>query len=150
MAYEAKTKPTTMSVEKFLKGVEDKQRREDCFAILDMMKDITKLEPKMWGPAIVGFGEYHYKYASGHEGDCCIIGFSPRKQNLTLYIIPDIIPGFDRYEELMNKLGKYSTGKCCLYIKRLSDVDVPTLKKIIKESFTYEKKKLGARAAGTP
>ncbi len=134
---EIKTKQTDESVKKFLNKVADKKRREDCFAVLEMMEQITKMEPKMWGPSIVGFGTYHYKYESGHEGDMCMIGFSPRKQNLTLYILP----GFAKYEELMKKLGKYKTGKSCLYINKLEDVDTATLKKLIKEGFTYMAKK---------
>lgn len=134
---ELKTKQTKQSVEKFLNSIADKKRREDCFTILEMMKQITRMEPKMWGPSIIGFGNYHYKYESGHEGDMCRIGFSPRKQNLTLYILP----GFANYEELMKKLGKYKTGKSCLYINKLEDVDIATLKKLIKEGFTYMAKK---------
>jgi hypothetical protein len=101
------------------------------------MQKITKEKPKMWGASIVGFGSYHYKYDSGHEGDMCITGFSPRKQNLTLYILP----GFERYELLMSKLGKYKTGKSCLYIKRLADIDEKVLEKLIAESVVYMKKK---------
>jgi len=134
---ELKTKQTDQSVEKFLNTVTDKKRREDSFSVLEMMKQITKMEPKMWGPSIVGFGTYHYKYESGHEGDMCMIGFSPRKQSLTLYILP----GFANYEELMKKLGKYKTGKACLYINKLEDVDIATLKKLIKEGFTYMARK---------
>jgi len=130
---ELKTKQTEQSVEKFLNSIADKKKREDCFTVLEMMKQITKMDPKMWGPSIVGFGTYHYKYESGHEGDMCMIGFSPRKQNLTLYILP----GFGKYKELMKKLGKYKTGKSCLYINKLEDVDIATLKKLIKEGFTY-------------
>jgi hypothetical protein len=94
------------------------------------MKTITKSEPQMWGTSIVGFGSYHFKYKSGREGDWFITGFSPRKQSLTLYIMS----GFGRYDELLNKLGKYKTGKSCLYIKRLEDVDIKVLGKIIRES----------------
>ena len=131
--YELKTKVNKSSVEGFLNSVKDKQKREDSFKILEMMKKITKEEPKMWGPSIVGFGKYHYKYASGHEGDMCIIGFSPRNQSLTLYIMV----GSDKYESLMKKLGKYKTSVACLYIKKLEDVDQKVLKKIIAESFKY-------------
>jgi len=131
--YELKTKVNKSSVEGFLNSVKDKQKREDSFKILEMMKKITNEEPKMWGPSIVGFGKYHYKYASGHEGDMCMIGFSPRKQSLTLYIMV----GSDKYESLMKKLGKYKTSVACLYIKKLEDVDQKVLKKIIAESFKY-------------
>jgi hypothetical protein len=133
---ELKTKVNNASVEKFLNSITDKQKREDSFKILEMMKKITKEEPKMWGPSIVGFGKYHYKYASGHEGDMCITGFSPRKQALTIYILP----GFTRYESLMKKLGKYKTGKSCLYINKLEDVDQKVLTELITESVKWTKK----------
>ena len=127
---EIKTKLNDRSVTHFLNGIPDVQKREDCFALVKLMQGATKAEPKMWGSSIVGFGSYHYAYASGHEGDICLIGFSPRKQNLTLYLTT----GFEPYAELLKKLGKYKTGKACLYIKRLSEVDMPTLQKIIKQS----------------
>lgn len=130
---ELKTKPNDASVEDFLKSIKDKKKREDSFAILELMKEITKAAPKMWGPSIVGFGNYHYKYESGRESDMFLVGFSPRKQSLTIYIMP----GFDRYQELMNKLGKYKTGKACLYIRKLEDVDVPTLKELVRQSVDY-------------
>jgi len=101
------------------------------------MKKITKEEPKMWGPSIVGFGKYHYKYASGHEGDMCMSGFSPRKEALTIYILP----GFEKNKSLMKKLGKYKTSKSCLYIKRLDDVDTKVLENLIVSSFNYMKEK---------
>jgi len=125
---EAKTKPTSESVEKFLNKVSDEERRADCFAVAKIMEEISGEKPKMWGPSIVGFGSYHYKYASGHEGDWPMMGFSPRKKDLTLYIMR----GFEKHAELMERLGKHSTGKSCLYIKRLSDVHIPTLKKLMK------------------
>ena len=127
---EAKTKPTKASVDKFIKSQPDAQVREDCTVISKLMSEATGEPPKMWGPAIIGFGTYHYKYASGREGDMPIIGFSPRKQNLTLYVWM----GFEEDANLWKKLGKYTTSKSCLYIKRLSDVDLPTLKKLIKAS----------------
>jgi hypothetical protein len=127
---EMKTKPTQASVKEFLNQITDKERRDDCFAVVKIMEEITGDKPKMWGPSIVGFGTYHYKYASGREGDWPVTGFSPRKKDLTLYIMM----GFEKHTELMQKLGKHSTGKSCLYIKRLSDVHVPTLKKLIKKS----------------
>ena len=130
---ELKTKVSKASVEKFLNSVKGEQKREDSFKILDMMKKITKEDPKMWGPSIVGFGKYHYKYASGHEGDMCIAGFSPRKEALTIYILP----GFDKYESLMRKLGKIKTGKSCLYIKKLDDVDTKVLTELIIQSVKY-------------
>jgi len=127
---EAKTKPTNQSVEDFLNQISDPGRRADCFVVAKIMEEITGEKPKMWGPSIVGFGAYHYKYASGREGDWPLTGFSPRKKDLTLYMMM----GFEKHGELMEKLGKHSVGKSCLYIKRLSDLHVPTLKKLIKVS----------------
>jgi Domain of unknown function (DU1801) len=105
-------------------------------SVKDFLNQITGDKPKMWGPSIVGFGSYYYKYASGHEGEWPIAAFSPRKRDLTLYIMP----GFLLHTELMKQLGKHSTGKCCLYIKRLSDIHLPTLKKLIKGSVKQMKK----------
>ncbi|HEY2962580.1 MAG TPA: DUF1801 domain-containing protein [Pyrinomonadaceae bacterium] len=127
---EAKTKPTEQSVADFLNKIPDAQRREDCFAVAKLMEEITHSKPKMWGPSIVGFGSYHYKYASGREGDWLVTGFSPRKQDLTVYIMM----GFEKHDALMKQLGKHRVGKSCLYIKKLSDIHVPTLKKLIKAS----------------
>src|SRR6476646_9854543 len=127
---EAKTKPTNESVEDFLNRIPEAERREDCFAVAKMMEEITGEKPKMWGPSIVGFGSYHYKYGSGREGDWMMTGFSPRKKDLTLYLMM----GFEKHTELIEKLGKCSHAKSCLYIKRLSDIHVPTLKKLIKVS----------------
>lgn len=127
---ELKTKETNASVDKFLNQVSDETRREDCFRIAQMMEEITGHEPKMWGSSIVGFGSYHYKYASGREGDWPIAAFSPRKQDLTIYIMPSIAS----FSDLMQQLGKHRSAKSCLYIKRLSDVHVPTLKKLIRQS----------------
>jgi len=134
---EQKTKPTNVSVAQFLKSVADEKKRDDSYKVLELMKKITKKKPKMWGPAIVGFGNYHYKYASGHEGDCFVTGFSPRKQALTLYIMA----GFKKYPELMKKLGKFKTGSSCLYIKKLEDIDLKVLKELISESAKYMKEK---------
>ncbi len=127
---ELKTRPTDDSVMKFLNSVGDEKKRADSFKILDLMREVTGEEPRMWGSSIVGFGSYHYKYASGREGDWFVTGFSPRKQSLTLYIMA----GFAEYDELLENLGKYATGKACLYIKKLEDVDMPTLKKLVKFS----------------
>jgi hypothetical protein len=127
---EPKTKATKESVTTFLNKVEDKTRREDCFAVLEMMRDVTKEEPKMWGSSMVGFGRYHYKYESGREGEWPVTGFSPRKGDLTVYIVP----GFDIAPDLMKRLGKYKTGKSCLYIKSLADVDRKVLKQLIDKS----------------
>lgn len=134
---ELKTKVHDADVNAFLEAVEHPKRRADSFAVLELMKKITKEEPKMWGPSIVGFGQYHYKYASGHEGDMPIAAFSPRKQALTIYLMP----GFELVEELMAKLGKYKTGKVCLYIKKLEDVDMKVLAELIKLSIPAVKKK---------
>lgn len=133
---ELKTKLNDASVEDFINAVEDEAIRADCFEVAKMMKQATKAEPKMWGSSIVGFGSYHYKGASGREGDWMLVGFSPRKQNLTLYIMA----GFDGYPELLKKLGKFSTGKSCLYIKKLADVDKKVLKELVGESVQYMKK----------
>lgn len=127
---ELKTKPNNGSVEEFLDSVENEKRRKDSFKVLDLMKTVTGHEPKMWGDSIIGFGTYHYKYASGREGDWFLTGFSPRKQNLTLYIMA----GFDEYEALLGKLGKYKTGKSCLYINKIEEVDIEVLKKLVKQS----------------
>ena len=127
---ELKTKKTKASVTAFLNRITDEQRRKDCQTVLNLMKQATGEEPRMWGSSIVGFGQYHYRYASGREGEWPIIGFSPRKTDLTLYIMP----GFEKSESLMAKLGKYKTGKSCLYIKKLEDVEVPVLKKLIATS----------------
>ena len=140
---ELKTKPTNASVEKFLNQVADETRREDCFKVAKMMEEITGEKPKMWGPSIVGFGSYHYKYASGQEGDWPIAAFSPRKQDLTLYLLP----GFAESGELLKQLGKHRTGVSCLYIKRLSDVHVPTLKKLIRDSVKRMKQITKSKAA---
>lgn len=133
---ELKTKVNEASVEDFLNTISDEQIRSDCFEIAKLMQQVTKAEPKMWGSSIVGFGSYHYKGASGREGDWMLVGFSPRKQNLTLYIMA----GFERYDELMKKLGKFSTGKSCLYIKKLADVDKKVLKELVSESVKFMKK----------
>jgi hypothetical protein len=127
---ELKTKPGDDSVEAFLNSVEDDQKREDAFALLTLMKEVTGEEPTMWGDSIVGFGSYHYRYASGREGDWFLTGFSPRKRNLSLYIMA----GFDEYDDLLAKLGKFKTGKSCLYLKRLEDVDVEVLRELVRQS----------------
>ncbi len=126
---ELKTKPTDQSVADFLNAIPDEQKRADAFAIVKLMKQVTRTEPVMWG-SIVGFGRYHYKYASGREGDSMLVGFSPRKQNLTLYLML----GAGNYSDLLKKLGKHKTGKGCLYINKLADVDIPTLKELMKQS----------------
>ncbi|HYM80547.1 MAG TPA: DUF1801 domain-containing protein [Candidatus Limnocylindria bacterium] len=127
---ELMTKPTRASAETFLESIADETRRQDCLTIAKIMKQATRADARMWGPSMVGFGSYHYRYASGHEGECFVTGFSPRKQALTLYIMP----GVRRYESLTKKLGKHKTGKSCLYIKRLADVDLAVLKELIAQS----------------
>jgi hypothetical protein len=127
---ELKTKQTESSVEAFLAAISDETRRQDCLTISKMMKKATKAEPKMWGTSIVGFGNRHYKYASGREGDWFVIGFSPRKQDLTLYLAG----GFSPNSALMQKLGKHKTGGTCLYIKRLADVDLGVLEELVRQS----------------
>lgn len=125
-----KTIPTRVSVDKFLKGITDEKKRADCYQILGMMRKATKAEPKMWGTSIVGFGKCHYVYESGREGDWFITGFSPRKQSLTLYLMD----GVGQFADLMKQLGKHSTGKGCLYINKLEDVDIQVLRKLISRS----------------
>ncbi len=134
---ELKTKLNEGSVTQFLDGVEDEKKRTDSYKILDLMKGITGKEPKMWGTSIVGFGQYHYKYKSGQEGDWFLTGFSPRKQTLTLYIMS----GFSKYDELMAGLGKYKTGKACLYVRKLEDIDEKVLKELIRQSVDYISKR---------
>lgn len=125
---ELKTQVTKASVKKFLEGVRDERKRQDCYEILKIMKKATKAEPKMWGTSIVGFGDHHYVYESGREGDWFIAGFSPRAQNLTLYMIG----GFD--SDILKRLGKYKTGKGCLYINKLANVDLKVLNELITKS----------------
>ena len=128
---ELKTKPTAVSVDDFLAKVENDTQRADSRVIIDMMQKISGHPPVMWGPSIIGFGQYHYKYASGHEGDCCRIGFSPRKGQMSLYFMPGVCK-FHRY---LSKLGKHKMGVGCLYIKRLTDVDVKVLCEMIEAAY---------------
>ena len=134
---ENKTRPTDQKVMEFLNSVEHKTRRADGLTLLKMMEEITGEDAVMWGSSIVGFGSYHYKYESGREGDMPLVGFSPRKQNLTLYIMA----GFKRYEELLAKLGKHKTGKSCLYLNKLADVDQKVLREMVAASVEYLSKK---------
>ena len=127
---ELKTQKSDASVEAFIESVEHERKREDSKVILELMREVTGSEPAMWGSSIIGFGSYRYQYADGNENQWFQIGFSPRKQNLTIYIMP----GFDKYGDLMDKLGKYKTGKGCLYINKLEDIDMTVLKKLIKKS----------------
>lgn len=135
---EIKTKVTQESVSAFLKKVPDEEKRKDAIALAKIFKDATKMNPKMWGTSIVGYGSYHYKSErSKQEGEWPLVGFSPRKQNLTMYIMP----GFKEYGTLLQELGKHTTSVGCLYIKRLSDVDTNVLKALIQGSFSDMKKK---------
>lgn len=136
MAKELKTKKNSASVSAFISGVKDEQKRADCKTIMKMMKSVTGKQPKMWGKSIVGYDSYHYTYASGKQGDWPVIAFSPRASTITLYIMS----GFDEYADLMKKLGKHKTGKSCLYIQKLEDVDVKVLERIMKKSVAWMKK----------
>lgn len=133
---ELKTKRTNSSVKAFIDKLPDENYRKDCQALVRMMKEASKAEPKMWGPSIIGFGDYRYKYASGRENDWFVIGFSPRKLDLTLYLMT----GFAQYDTLMAKLGKHKTSKHCIHIKRLSDIDPAVLQKLISTSVKDLKK----------
>lgn len=132
---ENKTHKTGASVEEFLMSVENKRRREDGLTLLEMMREITGLKPEMWGPSIIGFGDHHYKYESGREGDIFLTGFSPRKQSLSLYIMD----GFDGREELLSRLGKHRKSVSCLYINKLADVDMDVLRELVSRSFESAK-----------
>lgn len=132
---ENKTKPTNASVAEFLGAVENDQKRLDTQAIVDMMHEVTGYPAKMWGTSIIGFGSYSYKYRSGHSGEWSIVGVSPRKRNITVYIMP----GFGQMEDLLAKLGKHKTSKSCLYINKLADVDSQILRKVIVRSVDYMK-----------
>ena len=132
---ENKTRPTDQSVLDFLDGVENQTRRSDGLALLEIMGEITGEDAVLWGSSIVGFGSYHYRYESGREGDMPLIGFSPRKQSMTLYIVP----GFDDYDDLLARLGKHKIGKSCLYVNKLADVDETVLRRLIDRAYTHMK-----------
>ena len=134
---EMKTKPTEASVDAFIDAVEDERKRADSRTVAAMMADITGAPARMWGSSIVGFGTYHYRYASGREGDFMLAGFSPRKRALTLYIMA----GFSDYDALLAKLGKHTVGKSCLYVKRLEDLDQAVLRELIERSVRYVRDK---------
>jgi hypothetical protein len=127
---EPKTEPSDESVIAFINNLPDAGRRQDCLALVDLMRQVTQAEPRMWGTSIVGFGDYHYKYASGREGDTFIVGFSPRKQALTLYVMGYL----EQYPEPLSRLGKYKMGKGCLYIKKLQDVDRGALRDLLEQA----------------
>lgn len=131
---EIKTKATKISVNSFLKQNAG-SKLEDSYRLIEMMKKITKEEPKMWGPSIIGFGKYEYKYASGHGGEMCITGFSPRKAAFSIYILA----GFEKSPQLLKKLGKYKISKACLYVNKLADIDEKVLAELIKESVKFVK-----------
>lgn len=136
---EIKTRPTRVAVDDFIDKVAHPQRREDAKIVRAMMERLTGEPATMWGPTIVGFGSYHYKYESGHEGDMCRLGFSPRKAELVLYVLTEA--GGPEEEALLARLGKHRTGKCCLYIRKLSDVDEEVLEELVAESLAYMDKK---------
>ncbi|HVW95491.1 MAG TPA: DUF1801 domain-containing protein [Mucilaginibacter sp.] len=130
---ETKTKPTTASVKEFLDEKAEGQARKDCDTIAALMEKVTGEKPVMWGPSIVGFGKYHYQYDSGHQGEMCITGFSPRAANLTLYVIA----GSDGQADLLARLGKHKSSKGCLYIKKLADIDISILEELIRNSVSH-------------
>lgn len=139
-----KTQRTSASVNEFLDTVTDERRRKDAKAVSKLMEEVTGEKPAMWGASMVGFGSYHYKYASGQEGDWPLVAFSPRKDSLTLYIMP----GFREYGELMGKLGKYRKGVSCLYVKSLDDIHLPTLKTLVRQSVKFMKQTVKERSTG--
>jgi hypothetical protein len=128
-----KTTPTNASVADFISKVQNETRRNDSLRLVEIYRSITGSEPKMWGPTIIGFGKYHYKYASGHEGDAPLAGFSPRKDSLVLYFASE----FEGKEELLSKLGKHKSSVACVYAKKLDDLDLTVLKKMIKKSMAH-------------
>ena len=131
-----KTQPTAVSPETFLSGIEHQVRREDGLVLLELFSRVTKLKPKMWGASIIGFGRYHYKYESGREGESLMTGFSPRKSALSIYIMP----GYRDLSEMLDRLGKHKTGKSCLYINKLADIELPVLEEIILNGLAYMRK----------
>lgn len=135
MAYELKTKQTDNSVIEFIENVDSPKKREDAYQLLDIFTETSGYEAKMWGPSIIGFGSYHYKYESGHEGDAPLVGFSPRKAKISLYFAP----GETKREELLKEFGNHTTGKACVYINKIADIDVEILKKLIHASVKFLK-----------
>jgi hypothetical protein len=132
-----KTKPNEQSVHEFLQAIPDEKRRADCLALAALMEDVTGCQPRMWGPSMVGFDEYHYKYASGREGDWFIVGFSPRKHNLSLHVLP----GLDQFADHLEGIGKFKTGVSCLYIKQLADLDAERLRHLLETAYQAMKSK---------
>jgi hypothetical protein len=135
--YDAKTKPTAVSVESYLAAITDDVRREDCRVLTEMMQRLTGHPPTMWGTSIVGFGKYHYKYASGHEGDSCLIGYASRKGDISVYLLAGYET--DETRALLAQLGRHKIGKACLYLRRLSDVQVPVLEQLMARSIAETK-----------
>jgi hypothetical protein len=133
----AKTIETIASVSDFVRKLTDEQRRKDAQSIIKIMKEQSGFEPKMWGPAIIGFGSYHYKYESGHEGDAPLVGFSPRKSEFAIYLTSQ----FDKREELLKQFGKHKSAKACIYFKKLEDINIDVFKKMITNSIKYYKVK---------
>jgi hypothetical protein len=131
--YEQRTKETDSSVIEFIENVENLKKREDAYKLLDIFTEATGYEAKMWGPSIIGFGSYHYKYASGHEGDAPIVGFSPRKAKISLYVAP----GIENRDLLLRDFGKHTSGKGCVYINKVSDIEVAVLRKLIDQSVKF-------------
>lgn len=139
--YELKTKETDNSVIEFIEQVDSPKKREDGYKLLDIFTETTGYQAKMWGPSIIGFGSYHYKYESGHEGNAPLVGFSPRKAKISLYFAP----GETKREELLKKFGKHTTGKACVYINKVADIDVEVLKALINESVSFLREKYPAK-----
>jgi len=135
--YESKTTPSAASVQAYVNAIADEQRREDCHALISMLTRVTKCKPVMWGTGIVGFGSYHYRYASGHEGDAPLAGFSSRKAAISIYVMAT----FEGSELLLAQLGKHKRAKACLYVKRLADIDVKVLQKVASGSVTEMKRR---------
>jgi hypothetical protein len=139
--YELKTKETDNSVIEFIEQIDNTKKREDAYRLLDIFTETTGFEAKMWGPSIIGFGSYHYKYESGHEGVAPLAGFSPRKAKISLYFEQ----GEPKREELLKQFGKHTTGKACVYVNKLADIDVDVLKTLIKESVSFTQKMYPAK-----
>lgn len=135
-----KTTQTEQRVDEFVNAVEDDRKRTDSFTLIELMREVSGHEPKMWGPSIIGFGKYHYRYDSGHEGDAPLLGFSPRKAAISLYVFT----GLEQHRPLVNKLGKFTMGKACIYVKRLSDIDVGSLTRLMKTTLQFLQSKYPA------
>jgi hypothetical protein len=136
-----KTTETASNVIDFINAIDNQQKRDDSFLLIKLMHEVSGYEAKMWGPSIIGFGSYHYKYPSGHEGDAPLIGFSPRKPNISLYVFT----GLEEHKHLLADLGKYKMGKACIYVKKLSDINEESLRNLIKEIIHFYKKKYGEK-----